>query len=217
MDSDIAKKRFDEFLRERFTPELRQLGFEGDRRYFYRKVGHVIHCLNVQLHERGGRTGLNMGVHLDFLPNISGQIVSPESIREDDCDFRNHLHPDMTGDYWWEHQGKLRSPEAKAKSLINTYKRSGEPFLQHFSTLEAILEDVTYRRLKSLSTERCRLGLSAYTNQSRACLTIAKIREHLGQDDEAQRFAELGLTLLGHGDSQLGAELRKIAGGASIA
>jgi len=197
MDESLARTRFNARLSETLDPMLHKFGFTGSGKHFRRQIGEILHCVTVQGHSRGGRSTINLGIHPVFLPGLEDTPVDPETILEVDCEFRNMLHPSMRGDHWWDYQTLFSRPERQALDMVKTFRKAGEPFLKSFSDVDAILEDLPFRRLQANRVDNCRLGLAGYCTRGRGCLTIARIHTYRGNHDQARRFAALGLEHVG--------------------
>ncbi|WP_397387014.1 DUF4304 domain-containing protein [Paenibacillus sp. ClWae2A] len=68
-------KDFRKLIRVYFAPKLHEVGFMGTDHHFVKTTdNHFIYTLVIQADKSGGSCVMEMGVHLDFLPNSIGNL-----------------------------------------------------------------------------------------------------------------------------------------------
>ena len=184
------KKIFFNYLREEFSPRLRELGFKGSGNHFRRVNKEVIHCINIQGNKHGESCAVNLGIHLTFLPlNWNSSLPDLKKIKEVDCEFRRRLSPKMKSDYWWKYKSLFKSPLRHARHLIDTYIKYGEPCFQEYSTLDDIARMFSYEELGKGIFPRA----FGATGSLRVALVMAYIHQHNGEIKLTQKYIKYGL------------------------
>ncbi len=188
------KKKFFEYLRDEFAPELRKIGFKGSGRHFRRINGEIINAVWIQGDKYGKGCAVNLGLHLTFLP-VSWQDELPDilKVKEIDCEFRTRLSPKNKGDYWWKYGGLLHSPSKSARHLIQTYLDWGEPLFKSYASVDEIGKMFTPAQLRDGNYFE---GFGG-TTMPRIALVLARIQLHLDNRAMAREYALLGIERLG--------------------
>jgi hypothetical protein len=185
-----TKLEFFAYLRDNFGPELRRLGFKGSGQKFRRVHGEVINMINIQGYKYGGSVAVNLGLHLDFLPDsFTSEWPDLSKLREYDCEFRTRLTPRWRFDYWWKYDGLFRNPSRTAAHLVSTYLDRGEPQYAKFDATEKIASSISPKDIVAGRD----LKIWGPVASIRAALTFAIINQHLGNDAIAREFAQAGL------------------------
>ena len=188
------KKEFYGFLRDKFAPELRKVGFKGSGRHFRRVNGEIINAIWIQGDKHGRGCAVNLGLHLTFIPvNWQEELPDVATVKEIDCEFRTRLSPKNKGDYWWKYDGLLTSPSKSAGHLIRTYFDRGEPRFKCYASVEDIGSMLSPMQLRSGDYfEDC-----WNTTMPRIALVMARIQLHLNNGKLAREYASIGLQRLG--------------------
>lgn len=188
------KKAFFEILKHELAPGLREIGFKGSGQNFRRTDDEVINVVNIQVNKYGGSCAVNLGLHLSFLPlSWNARLPDPRTIKEPDCEFRMRLAPRYRLDYWWKYDGLLGTPEKKARHLIETYFKHGEPRFVEYNTVEQIAAMFT---IDDFGNRDC-LAVFGDVTLQRGALAMARIHNHLGNRSRAAEFATYGLEHVG--------------------
>lgn len=194
MGEDTAKRAFDSELRTRFNPVLRTLGFKGSGRNFLRVRGETINAINIQGSRHGGSVAVNLGLHFAFLPPLwTDTPKSANTFKEIDCDLRTRLTPKPGYDYWWEYGQDEADAAAAATSVVNTFVKFGETTFERFNTPERVLDAVGIELLTASTLTEFPWN----STKPRLALTLARICNHLGKDQQRVAYAQIGLTKLG--------------------
>lgn len=202
----MSKAQFATQLKTSFHPRLRAAGFVGSGQHFCRVRGDVLQAISLQGNRHGGSCAVNLGIHLAFLPMVSGDAPGAHGIQEIECEFRRRLAPPGRSDSWWSYGESVEETAESVAALSEMFFAVAEPWFERFSTVAAIAAVLDHARLSSgkLSPE---LGCLASV---RAALTGARIHAFLGHTDESRRLAMWGLTKLGR-VSALREDLEKLA------
>lgn len=188
------KKIFFDVLKQELSPELRKIGFKGSGQNFQRVESEVINIVNIQSYKYGGSCAVNLGLHLSFLP-LSWNMELPDlkKIKEYECEFRARLAPSNRSDYWWKYDGVLGSTEKKARHLIQSYFKYGEPQFNKFDSIEKISTMFTIGDFNKKDW----LTVFGDITLQRGVLTLARIHLYLGNMAKAREFATFGIENLG--------------------
>ncbi|MDH5694477.1 MAG: DUF4304 domain-containing protein [Gammaproteobacteria bacterium] len=204
-----AKEKFFEILKEEFSPKLREIGFKGSGQNFRRIYSPLIHTINIQGNKYGDSCCVNLGIHLEFLPITWSASKLPDinKIKGADCEFRKRLAPNRDQDYWWKYKGELLSNTTRsARSLIETYRKYGEPGFQNFKTVDDVLGMLSVSEIE----QEKYINVFGGVVPVRGALTMARIYSHVGNVEKSVEFAKLGLKLLGRATA-LRSELERLA------
>ncbi|WP_018623586.1 DUF4304 domain-containing protein [Kangiella aquimarina] len=204
------KKRFYKHINETFIPLLRQDGFKGSGQNFRRVKGDVIHTINLQNNKYGGSCCLNVGVHFTFLPVCwdSKQMPNLNKIKEVDSEFRFRVAPEGKSDYWWKFRGNglFGSTKKSVEHLCETYKVVGRAIFSRYGSVESVQEAFPLEIFESEELSNIEGGIIP----SRVALALARINQHIGNKDQQQKYARVGLRVSDK-DSGLKIELEQLA------
>ena len=172
-----------------FIPEIRKLGFKGSGRNFRRIRGETINAVNFQGSSTGARFYMNLGLHFAFLPpGHEVRPITPEKFKEIDCEFRWRLHPQDNRKIDWIYGGSVEESASVARDVLQAYLAFGEPVFQRFPTASAIADAVTLAAAKSGTWNVMPV---ATTSDFRWFRTLARIHDHLGNEDLCREFESL--------------------------
>lgn len=191
------RERFFELLESEFFPRLLQEGFVRKGRTFRRIRTPLIHVVECQAGSNGQWCYLEMGAHLDFLPQHGGGGYSPATIDESGCVFRERLAGDgaSTG-AGWGYGASEQESAASVKALCSAWESAGSHF---FAAHQAFPDD--YQSMLD----------KADLEQARAIelLTLARVAANLRRKEQALALAHLGLERAAPAASSLRAQLRR--------
>ena len=189
-----ARDRFLALLREQLAPRLRASGFKGSGQNFLRIRGDTINAVNIQGSRFADECCVNLGIHFTFLPPtwaVEPRVV--EKWREPDCEFRWRLSPREKYDHWWRYGTTTTETVETASDLVSTYLTIGEPLMERFSRVEAIVE-----ALSPSSIQDPRNTAVPWTKPTVLhALALARIHSHLGNLRLSREYAQVGLATLG--------------------
>ncbi|MGF0667246.1 DUF4304 domain-containing protein [Stenotrophomonas maltophilia] len=191
------RERFFDLLESEFFPRLLQEGFVRTGRNFRRIRTPLIHVVECQAGSNGQWCYLEMGAHLDFLPQHGGGEYSPATIGESGCVFRERLAGDgaSTGG-GWAYGASEQESITSVKALCSAWESAGSHF---FAAHKAFPDD--YQAMLD----------SADIEQARAIelLTLARVAANLRRKEQALVLAHLGMERAAPAASSLRAQLRR--------
>ncbi|OMF67259.1 DUF4304 domain-containing protein [Paenibacillus sp. FSL R5-0766] len=196
-------KDFRKLIRVYFAPKLHEVGFMGTDHHFVKTTdNHFIYTLVIQADKSGGSCVMEMGVHLDFLPNSIGEFKSSNEITTYDCEFRKRLNKKanwlkrfftVEHERWFQY-GKT---EDDAIVTINEMKKlfldQGMSYFSQFNDprmITSISLAEIIARSKKIEDFGAPLDL-------RLVLLIARTHKFLGNDRDAKVYAHWGLNNIG--------------------
>jgi hypothetical protein len=190
-------------LAAEFYPELRREGFRGST--LRRRIGPIVHVVNVQGSQSGGRCYVNLGAHLDFLPVAGWREPDPGKILEYMCEFRSRLTPPgrLPG---WPYGDSDDETSHSIDLLRDAFREQAVPF---FAALGTYPDSFLAVAPSDFLGDR-RPGPSSWCTSS---LTFARIALHLGDRTRARAFAEVGLETVGPLATGLRATLERFLAG----
>ena len=199
----MSKEEFYLHLKTDFAPKLRGVGFIGSGSNFRRLRNDVIHVLNIQGSKYGESSCVNLCIHPSCLPiEHTQELPDPKKLKEYECVFRSRLAPASGVDKWWKYNGIFTSPKRSVDDLVTTYFKYGESYLDRYSSVKNILEELSIDKLRAnKSIEALGWDISI----PRAALIAARISECRGDDESKVLFAKYGL-----GQVECGEGLKKL-------
>ncbi len=186
---------FREELKRRLAPLLRAHDFSGSGATFRRRIGDVIQVLNIQGSRHGGSCCVNLGMHFAFLPTVLGDPPDPKKITESLCEFRKRLAPVGESDYWWEYGSNVQEAARSVDRLVELTERIALPHFERFRDFPGFFEKITPQIIRSGDFRM----LPGNVTAARGALVMARIAAHVGEQNRAREFAEVGLASLGPG------------------
>lgn len=172
-------------LAAEFYPSLRREGFRGSGSTLRRQIGPIVHVVNFQGSSSGGRRYVNLGAHLDFLPDPTGATVNPKTILEYHCEFRSRVEP-PAGLLGWPYGATEAGMAVSIQSLRDAFQDQGVAFFTSLGTYPDSFLTVTPDDFRDES----RRGIAAYCGTP---LPFARIALQRGDRAQARAFAEVGL------------------------
>ena len=187
----------DQFLakvKQIIKPALLANGFQVSGTTYRRKLGKVIHVVNLQGSRHGGQCCVCLGIHLDFLQTAgSGNICDPAKITEPECEFRLRLAPEGQTDCWWNYGVTEDEAEASVESILQLYREVGLPYFERFATFP---DDFVLTK-PSMLVSGAPLPFPGYSTIARQALTLGRIALYTNRIADAKQFAEIGLRHVG--------------------
>jgi Domain of unknown function (DUF4304) len=197
-----ASPRLETAIRKSLAPLLREDGFKGSGRRFYRIVGPWIEVLTVQGSKWGGSFCVNLAIHFAAAPDVVGAPSEPSKMTEAHCEFRRRLSEANT-DQWWEHAPDAASMNTAVCAAAELYVRKGRTY---FSQARRTLEELSPLALVNGTFDLCGFGSTA----TRLGLALARIRQIEGNTEASKEFAKFALQNVGSAIA-LKQELRVLA------
>jgi hypothetical protein len=133
----MAREGYDEMIRLRVAPELKNLGFRRLRNRFVRRVGRSWQIIDFQASQFGSRDDvsftINLAVALDELPRAAGTWDATKPPSEYHAQLRERIGNLMEAgeDHWWPLDESTDAAQlALADELIGIVRRVGLPWLE---------------------------------------------------------------------------------------
>jgi hypothetical protein len=181
----VDRSAFLKLLAKDFYPVLRAQGFKGSGTSLRRADGLFHHIVHIQgsLSARG--CYVNLGAHLEFLPNEGGNVFSPKDFDEPSCSFRDRLDP-PSSDQRWAYGASEAEAKLSIQGIIKAWNEQGREYFSRFSTQRET------ENLEHLIEEHGRPKAHPTFN-----LIAAHIALHLGDQQRAFRIATSALERVG--------------------
>jgi hypothetical protein len=177
--------RLESAIRAAFAPLLRNDGFAGSGRRFYKCSGPWIQIITVQGSRYGGSFAVNLGIHFASAPDVGGNQPDPKKMNEAHCEFRRRLS-ESDADMWWKHEADQASMLSAVQSAASMYSRLGP---RYFELACAALNAVTPEALASGNYDLQGFG----STKVRLGLALSRIRKLEGSADDSRGFAVYAL------------------------
>ncbi|WP_169089661.1 DUF4304 domain-containing protein [Paenibacillus sp. PL91] len=88
----MQTSKFRKLIKKHLAPALKEHGFIGTDHHFVKdNNNHVINAIVIQADKYGGSCVVELGVHLDFLPNTIRESIPISKLTVYDCEFRKRL------------------------------------------------------------------------------------------------------------------------------
>ncbi|AEA42812.1 DUF4304 domain-containing protein [Fluviicola taffensis] len=184
---NIKSSEFKKSITKYLTPKLRELGFKGSGGNFKKTSGHYIHTIQLFGSKYGGEGYVEIGVHLDFLPDSIHQPIDYTKIKTIDCFTRHSLHLEngkQMVDYGANESETKESIELIYKMIIE----DALPYFELFNDFPSPFDKISLSDLTTDNSEFDKYRLSGKT------LLIARIKLWMGQKEEAAKISEYGKT-----------------------
>ena len=93
---------FKKLLIEYFSPNIKQLGWEGSGFHFYKHdPNHIVNIFGIQGAWYGGSVSSEKEVHFDFITDLAHKQIDISKISYATCIIRKRLSLKGPGDYRW--------------------------------------------------------------------------------------------------------------------
>ena len=184
--------RLDSAIRAALAPLLRQDGFAGSGRRFYKRAGPWIQIVALQGSRHAGSFAVNLGLQFATAPDLAGNPPDPKKMNEAHCEFRRRLS-ESNADMWWKHETDHASMLAAVESAASLYAEHGR---QYFERASAALTSITPEALASGNYDLQGFG----STRVRLGLALSRIRRLEGRMQESRAFAKYGAQHAGSAD-----------------
>ena len=178
-------------LKERFAPDLMDLGFRGSGNVYFRVVSPRIDLVTLQSSRMGDKCCVNLGVHYEFLPVPGGGLITnPKAVREHHCEFRSRLRGPDKADLWWDYRPWFWMLGRTGDQISRTFLEDGLPYFEQFEPYPDVFTAITPEQV---STGALPMDAFHASTAWRNGLMMARIMQQLGRAESAREFAEVGL------------------------
>ena len=163
---------------------------------------HFIYTLVIQADKSGGSCVMEMGVHLDFLPNSIGEFKSSNEITTYDCEFRKRLNKKanwlkrfftVERERWFQYGETEDDAIVTINEMKKLFLNQGMSYFSQFNDprmITSISLAEIIARSKKIEDFGAPLDL-------RLVLLIARTHKFLGNDRDAKVYAQWGLNNIG--------------------
>lgn len=202
----MKTSEFRKLIKKHLAPSLNECGFIGTDHHFVKdNNNHVINAVVIQADKYGGSCIVELGVHLDFLPNKIREFVPNNKLTVYDCEFRTRLVNELN----WFQRNILREKEREvwyqygqteneSITVIHEMKKlilsQGTNYFSQFNDFPHVITSIS---LDELSKRSKRLDSYGAPLDLRIALLVARTHAYLGNKAEAACFAEWGLENIG--------------------
>lgn len=188
---NIKSSEFKKSITKYLTPKLRELGFTGGGFNFRKTAGNYLHTLQFFGSKYGGEGYVEMGVHLDFLPDSIHQPLNPKKITTLDCFTRHSLlleNGKQMVDYGSDESETKESIELIYKMIVE----EAIPYFELFNNFPSPFDEISVRDLQTKNSEFDKYRLSL--DSMKTSLHLARIKRWMGLQEEAVKISEYGKT-----------------------
>ncbi|MFT5820051.1 MAG: hypothetical protein ACI8ZM_001285 [Crocinitomix sp.] len=188
---NIKSSEFKKSITKYLTPKLRVLGFSGSGFNFNKISGNYVHTIQLNGSKYGGEGYIEIGVHLDFLPDSVQLPIDKKKIKSIDCFTRHSLlleNGKQMVDYGANESETKESIELIHKMII----QDAIPYFNLFNGFPSPFDKISLSDLKNHNSEFDNYQLSL--DSMLTTLHLARIKFWMGLKDEAIKFAEYGKT-----------------------
>lgn len=190
----IDTKMFKSLVKEHLTPIMQSHGFKASGSSYWKDTGnHYIYCINIQANRYGGSYCVEMGIYIDLLGELMGQIIKPSQVKPYDCEFRKRLSPFNNEDYWWEYGETGKDAIKSIQHIASTFDKNGLPYFSQFLNFPNPLDSITLDDFKNDSLLK-NLGIAS---DLRLALVVAIVQMGLGNKNQTLHICEWGLKNIG--------------------
>lgn len=190
---NIKGSEFKKYITKYLTPRLRDLGFKGGGFNFQRQEGHVIHTIQLFGDKYGGQGWIEIGIHLDFIPDLFFGPIEPNKIKTIDCTYRHSLHL-SNGNQMVNYVTNEEEARFSIDLMYNMILKQGISYFDLFKDFPRPFNRIELADLKIKNPEfdKYRLTLDNIITT----LNLARINVFLGNLEKARIFSEFGLQQL---------------------
>ncbi|WP_338593963.1 DUF4304 domain-containing protein [Paenibacillus sp. Y5S-9] len=196
-------KDFRKVIRVYFAPKLHEVGFMGTDHHFVKTTdNHFIYTLVIQADKSGGSCVMEMGVHLDFLPNSIGEFKSSNEITTYDCEFRKRLDKKanwfkrfftVERERWFQYGETDEDAIVTIDEMTQLFLDQGMSYFSQFND-PRMITSISLAEIIARSKKIKDFGAPL---DSRLVLLIARTHKFLGSDRDAKDYAQWGLNNIG--------------------
>ncbi len=186
LDFCNTTSKFKTFLTKYYSHEIRKLGFKGTGLNYNKQSGHYIYSIQIFSDKWGGQCWVEVGVHLDFIPDSSHmKIIMPSRVKTIDSMIRKTIEENNKQKLYLygrnEEEAKLSIQE-----MLSDIKTTGFSYIEEFKDFPRPFSDLTTDDLKNDT-------YSWLEDISVNCLNLARINCYLENKKKTEEFCKCGL------------------------
>ncbi|WP_315372175.1 DUF4304 domain-containing protein [Paenibacillus xylanexedens] len=196
-------KDFRKLIRVYFASKLHEAGFMGTDHHFVKTTdNHFIYTLVIQADKSGGSCVMEMGVHLEFLPNSIGEFKSSNEITTYDCEFRKRINKKenlfkrfftVEREKWFQYGETADDAIVTINEMKQLFLDQGMSYFSQFNDLR-IITSISLAEIIARSKKIEDFGAPL---DLRLVLLIARTHKFLGNNRDAKEYAQWGLNNIG--------------------
>lgn len=196
-------KDFRKLIRVYFASKLHEAGFMGTDHHFVKTTdNHFIYTLVIQADKSGGSCVMEMGVHLEFLPNSIGEFKSSNEITTYDCEFRKRINKKenlfkrfftVEREKWFQYGETEDDAIVTINEMKQLFLDQGMSYFSQFNDLR-IITSISLAKIIARSKKIEDFGAPL---DLRLVLLIARTHKFLGNNRDAKEYAQWGLNNIG--------------------
>ncbi len=163
---------------------------------------HFIYTLVIQADKSGGSCVMEMGVHLEFLPNSIGEFKSSNEITTYDCEFRKRINKKenlfkrfftVEREKWFQYGETADDAIVTINEMKQLFLDQGMSYFSQFNDLR-IITSISLAEIIARSKKIEDFGAPL---DLRLVLLIARTHKFLGNNRDAKEYAQWGLNNIG--------------------
>jgi len=199
----VNTKDFRKLIRVYFASKLHEAGFMGTDHHFVKTTdNHFIYTLVIQADKSGGSCVMEMGVHLEFLPNSIGEFKSSNEITTYDCEFRKRINKKenlfkrfftVEREKWFQYGETEDDAIVTINEMKQLFLDQGMSYFSQFNDLR-IITSISLAEIIARSKKIEDFGAPL---DLRLVLLIARTHKFLGNNRDAKEYAQWGLNNIG--------------------
>jgi hypothetical protein len=195
MDNQLYKNlkgsEFKKYITKYLSPKLRELGFKGSGFNFRKFAGNYIHTIQFFGDKYGGRCWVEVGIHLDFLPDSLHKPIEIKKIKTIGCFTRHSLHLE-NGNQMVDYGVDELEAKESIDLIFNIIIKSGIPYFNLFNSFPAPFNNISLVDLKKGNPkfDKFKINLGSMLTT----LQLARIKYFMEFREEAKKIAEYGKT-----------------------
>lgn len=186
LDFCNTTKEFKKYLTKYYSKEIRKFGFKGTGLNYNKQLGHYIHSIQIFPDKWGGQCWVEIGIHLDFLPDSSHMnIMEPSKVKTIDSIIRKTIQDNGKQKLYLYGRNEEEAKQYIEK-MLNDIKKTGLPYLDQFTEYPEPFNKLTPEDLQNDT-------FSWLEDISVNSLNLARINCYLGNMEKTESFCKYGL------------------------
>ncbi len=187
----MKSSEFKKIVAKEFAPFLREQGWKGSGFDFRKEDNDIINVLKIQASRDGGVFCIEIGVYFNFLPPLMdlGVQINPNKITTWDLDVRCRISPNKKNDDWWKFPKSEKDSKKLFKDLKKVFLKQAVSYFEKYQDWKTFIANVSIEDIENGAAD------NFYNSTAlRTTLFVARVKEYLGEKDDAILFSEYGLS-----------------------
>ena len=144
---NVKGPEFKKYIAKYLSPKLRELGFKGSGFNYKKTSGNYIHTIQIFGNKYGGEGWVEVGVHLDFLPDSVHEPIDLKKINTIDCFARHSLHLE-NGNQMVDYGIDEKEAEESIGLMYEMIFNQGMPYFDLFQDFPSPFDQISLTDLK---------------------------------------------------------------------